>query len=156
MLRVCWQNDRILKSFVLTCSQQARCGYAIIIMALYWCTECMPLAVTALLPVILFPMMGIMKADEVLSPSLLCFHPSEPSLQDFVEKPYLLQQMCARSYCRSALSIWKTLTCCSLVDSWWPSQWRPGTFINASLSESCCWLVSVHHCKRISEAISAR
>lgn len=49
------------------CSQQARCGYAIALMALYWCTECMPLAVTALLPVVLFPMMGIMKADEVKS-----------------------------------------------------------------------------------------
>ncbi|KAM9348133.1 solute carrier family 13 member 2-like [Symphorus nematophorus] len=34
-------------------------------MALYWCTECMPLAVTALLPVVLFPMMGIMKAEAV-------------------------------------------------------------------------------------------
>uniref|UniRef100_A0A3B5LFD3 Solute carrier family 13 member 2 n=1 Tax=Xiphophorus couchianus TaxID=32473 RepID=A0A3B5LFD3_9TELE len=34
-------------------------------MALYWCTECMPLAVTALLPVVLFPMMGIMKAGDV-------------------------------------------------------------------------------------------
>ncbi|XP_056910922.1 solute carrier family 13 member 2-like isoform X2 [Takifugu flavidus] len=44
---------------------QAKCGYAIIIMALYWCTECMPLAVTALLPVVLFPMMGIMKAEQV-------------------------------------------------------------------------------------------
>ncbi|XP_070685076.1 solute carrier family 13 member 2-like [Pempheris klunzingeri] len=34
-------------------------------MALYWCTECIPLAVTALLPVILFPMMGILESDEV-------------------------------------------------------------------------------------------
>ncbi|KAG7478813.1 solute carrier family 13 member 2 isoform X2 [Solea senegalensis] len=34
-------------------------------MALYWCTECIPLAVTALLPVILYPMMGIMEASEV-------------------------------------------------------------------------------------------
>ncbi|XP_060942101.1 solute carrier family 13 member 2-like [Limanda limanda] len=34
-------------------------------MALFWCTECMPLAVTALLPVVLFPMMGIMTAAEV-------------------------------------------------------------------------------------------
>uniref|UniRef100_A0A8C7FIU1 Solute carrier family 13 member 2 n=1 Tax=Oncorhynchus kisutch TaxID=8019 RepID=A0A8C7FIU1_ONCKI len=34
-------------------------------MALYWCTECMPLAVTGLLPVILFPMMGIMESSEV-------------------------------------------------------------------------------------------
>uniref|UniRef100_A0A671QSH7 Solute carrier family 13 member 2-like n=1 Tax=Sinocyclocheilus anshuiensis TaxID=1608454 RepID=A0A671QSH7_9TELE len=44
---------------------EARCGFAIILMALYWCTECMPLAVTALLPVILFPMMGIMESGKV-------------------------------------------------------------------------------------------
>ncbi|XP_075956457.1 solute carrier family 13 member 2-like [Anarhichas minor] len=43
----------------------AKCGYVIILMALYWCTECIPLAVTALLPVILFPMMGIMDSNEV-------------------------------------------------------------------------------------------
>lgn len=47
--------------------QEAKCGYAIILMALYWCTECIPLAVTALLPVILFPMMGILKSTEVPS-----------------------------------------------------------------------------------------
>lgn len=45
--------------------QEAKCGYAIILMALYWCTECIPLAATALLPVILFPLMGIMEASEV-------------------------------------------------------------------------------------------
>uniref|UniRef100_A0A8C2X927 Solute carrier family 13 member 2 n=1 Tax=Cyclopterus lumpus TaxID=8103 RepID=A0A8C2X927_CYCLU len=45
--------------------QPAKCGYVIILMALYWCTECIPLAVTALLPVILFPMMGIMESSEV-------------------------------------------------------------------------------------------
>uniref|UniRef100_A0A8C8FT52 Solute carrier family 13 member 2 n=1 Tax=Oncorhynchus tshawytscha TaxID=74940 RepID=A0A8C8FT52_ONCTS len=44
---------------------EAKCGYAIILMALYWCTECMPLAVTALLPVVLFPMMGIMESGAV-------------------------------------------------------------------------------------------
>lgn len=46
-------------------SPEARCGFAIILMAVYWCTECMPLAVTALLPVVLFPMMGIMEAGDV-------------------------------------------------------------------------------------------
>ncbi|XP_049926706.1 solute carrier family 13 member 2-like [Epinephelus moara] len=46
-------------------SQEAKCGFIIILMALYWCTECIPLAVTALLPVILFPMMGIMESGEV-------------------------------------------------------------------------------------------
>ena len=59
---------------VCLCLQQARCGYAIILMALFWCTECMPLAATALLPVVLFPMMGIMTAGEVqLSYTRLCF-----------------------------------------------------------------------------------
>ncbi|KAL0961628.1 hypothetical protein UPYG_G00353830 [Umbra pygmaea] len=46
-------------------TSEAKCGYVIILMALYWCTECMPLAVTALLPVILFPMMGIMESGAV-------------------------------------------------------------------------------------------
>ncbi|KAM9358967.1 solute carrier family 13 member 2-like [Symphorus nematophorus] len=44
---------------------EAKCGFVIILMALYWCTECIPLAVTALLPVILYPMMGIMESGEV-------------------------------------------------------------------------------------------
>ncbi|XP_031427834.1 solute carrier family 13 member 2 [Clupea harengus] len=44
---------------------EVKCGYAIILMALYWCTECIPLAVTALMPVVLFPLMGIMEAGQV-------------------------------------------------------------------------------------------
>nr|XP_057936114.1 solute carrier family 13 member 2-like isoform X3 [Doryrhamphus excisus] len=44
---------------------EAKCGFVIILMALYWCTECIPLAATSLLPVILFPMMKIMESDEV-------------------------------------------------------------------------------------------
>ncbi|KAK0140041.1 Solute carrier family 13 member 2 [Merluccius polli] len=46
---------------------EAKCGYAIILMALYWGTGCLPLPVTTLLPVILFPMMGVMKSSEVCS-----------------------------------------------------------------------------------------
>ncbi|XP_035385890.1 solute carrier family 13 member 2-like [Electrophorus electricus] len=34
-------------------------------MAVYWCTDCVPLAVTALLPIIFFPLMGIMKSEQV-------------------------------------------------------------------------------------------
>ncbi|KFP84141.1 Solute carrier family 13 member 2, partial [Apaloderma vittatum] len=45
--------------------QEARCGYVIIVMALFWCTEALPLAVTALLPVLLFPMMNIMDSSSV-------------------------------------------------------------------------------------------
>ncbi|XP_034081441.1 solute carrier family 13 member 2-like isoform X2 [Gymnodraco acuticeps] len=50
---------------LISATSEAKCGYVIILMALYWCTECIPLAVTALLPVILFPMMGIMESNEV-------------------------------------------------------------------------------------------
>ncbi|XP_036197922.1 solute carrier family 13 member 2 isoform X1 [Myotis myotis] len=46
-------------------TKEAYCAYSIIIMALFWCFEALPLAVTALFPLILFPMMGIMDAAEV-------------------------------------------------------------------------------------------
>uniref|UniRef100_A0A5S6MQI4 Solute carrier family 13 member 2 n=1 Tax=Xenopus tropicalis TaxID=8364 RepID=A0A5S6MQI4_XENTR len=46
---------------------EASCGFVIIVMALFWCTEALPLAVTALFPVLLFPMMGIMDSTAVCS-----------------------------------------------------------------------------------------
>ncbi|KAM4699333.1 solute carrier family 13 member 2-like [Discoglossus pictus] len=48
-------------------AKEASCGFVIIIMALFWCTEALPLAVTALFPVLLFPMMGIMDSTAVCS-----------------------------------------------------------------------------------------
>ncbi|XP_050178011.1 LOW QUALITY PROTEIN: solute carrier family 13 member 2 [Myiozetetes cayanensis] len=46
-------------------TKEAKCGYVIIVMAVFWCTEALPLAVTALLPVLLFPLMNIMDANTV-------------------------------------------------------------------------------------------
>ncbi|XP_066501794.1 solute carrier family 13 member 5a [Hoplias malabaricus] len=43
----------------------ASCAYVIGLMAMYWCTEVLPLAVTALLPVVLFPLFGIMESKDV-------------------------------------------------------------------------------------------
>lgn len=45
--------------------QEAACAYVIALMAVYWCTEALPLAVTALLPTILFPALGIMQSKDV-------------------------------------------------------------------------------------------
>nr|XP_006113340.1 solute carrier family 13 member 5 isoform X1 [Pelodiscus sinensis] len=46
-------------------TQEAKCAYVIILMAVYWCTEVIPLAVTSLLPAILFPMFGILESKKV-------------------------------------------------------------------------------------------
>ncbi|NXP35535.1 S13A5 protein, partial [Leiothrix lutea] len=45
--------------------QEARCAYIIIIMAVYWCTEVIPLAVTSLMPVVFFPLLGVQTAKKV-------------------------------------------------------------------------------------------
>lgn len=45
--------------------QEAECAYVIIVMAVYWCTEVLPLAITALLPALLFPLFGIMQSKDV-------------------------------------------------------------------------------------------
>ncbi|NXA89531.1 S13A2 protein, partial [Melanocharis versteri] len=45
--------------------QEGLCGYVIIVMALYWCTEALPLAVTAFLPALLFPLLNIMDSSTV-------------------------------------------------------------------------------------------
>uniref|UniRef100_A0A673ABY4 Solute carrier family 13 member 5b n=1 Tax=Sphaeramia orbicularis TaxID=375764 RepID=A0A673ABY4_9TELE len=45
--------------------QEAECAYIIILMAVYWCTEVLPLAITALMPALLFPLFGIMQSKDV-------------------------------------------------------------------------------------------
>lgn len=58
---------------VSVCVQEAACAYVIVLMAVYWCTEVLPLAVTALLPTILFPVLGIMESKDVrLDTHIVC------------------------------------------------------------------------------------
>ena len=45
--------------------QAAKCGYVLLLMAVFWMTEALPIAVTSLLPLVLFPLMGIMKSIDV-------------------------------------------------------------------------------------------
>nr|XP_046266665.1 solute carrier family 13 member 5a isoform X2 [Scatophagus argus] len=73
MLQQVWRLKSIV---ILICSPfillplavsttEAACAYVIALMAVYWCTEVLPLAVTALLPTILFPVLGIMESKDV-------------------------------------------------------------------------------------------
>lgn len=47
---------------------EARCAYCILIMAVYWVTEVVELAVTALLPLVLFPLFGVLGSKQVSTP----------------------------------------------------------------------------------------
>ncbi|XP_032901749.1 solute carrier family 13 member 5-like [Amblyraja radiata] len=46
-------------------TEEAYCGFIVLLMAVYWCTEVIPLAVTAILPALLFPLFGIMTSKDV-------------------------------------------------------------------------------------------
>ncbi|XP_070342115.1 Na(+)/dicarboxylate cotransporter 3 isoform X2 [Equus asinus] len=45
--------------------KEGRCLFVILLMAVYWCTEALPLSVTSLLPIILFPFLGILPSNKV-------------------------------------------------------------------------------------------
>uniref|UniRef100_A0A8B9EF21 Solute carrier family 13 member 1 n=1 Tax=Anser cygnoides TaxID=8845 RepID=A0A8B9EF21_ANSCY len=70
-----------------TCSQQeqegdhppvpaleAECAYTLFVVAIFWLTEALPLAVSALLPAFMFPLFGIMESKEVASAYFKDFH----------------------------------------------------------------------------------
>ena len=42
-----------------------RMAAVIVLMAIWWITEAIPLAATALLPIVLFPLLGIMRGREI-------------------------------------------------------------------------------------------
>ncbi|XP_061829200.1 Na(+)/citrate cotransporter isoform X1 [Nerophis lumbriciformis] len=50
---------------LVVATSEAQCAYVIILMAVFWCTEVLPLAITALLPAFLFPLFGIMDSQSV-------------------------------------------------------------------------------------------
>ncbi|XP_068160252.1 Na(+)/dicarboxylate cotransporter 3 isoform X2 [Antennarius striatus] len=47
--------------------KEGKCLYVVVLMAAYWCTEALPLAVTAMLPLCFFPTLGVLPA-KVLCP----------------------------------------------------------------------------------------
>ncbi|XP_070573700.1 Na(+)/citrate cotransporter-like [Ptychodera flava] len=44
--------------------QESYCGYVLIVMSFYWIFEAMPMAATSLLPLVLFPILGVMTASQ--------------------------------------------------------------------------------------------
>ncbi|XP_077984397.1 Na(+)/citrate cotransporter-like [Glandiceps talaboti] len=75
VLRPLWNNRKLLilvltptllcPLLVVIGNQAASCAYAVLIIAIYWMTDVLPMAVTALLPVLLFPLLGVMHSSQV-------------------------------------------------------------------------------------------
>ncbi|KAJ7997671.1 hypothetical protein DPEC_G00214560 [Dallia pectoralis] len=54
--------------------KESECAFTLCVMAVYWLTEALPLAATALLPALLFPFFGIMKSSQVAGVYFKDFH----------------------------------------------------------------------------------
>ncbi|KAH0616562.1 hypothetical protein JD844_027761 [Phrynosoma platyrhinos] len=55
-------------------TKEAECAYTLFVVAIFWLTEALPLAVSALLPALMFPMFGIMASKEVHFIPFFPFH----------------------------------------------------------------------------------
>uniref|UniRef100_A0AAZ1XJJ1 Solute carrier family 13 member 1 n=1 Tax=Oreochromis aureus TaxID=47969 RepID=A0AAZ1XJJ1_OREAU len=55
-------------------TKEAECGFVLLLMAIYWITEVIPLSMTAMLPAILFPLCGIMSSSNVAKEYFNNFH----------------------------------------------------------------------------------
>ncbi|XP_017673738.1 PREDICTED: solute carrier family 13 member 1 isoform X1 [Lepidothrix coronata] len=55
-------------------TKEAECAYTLFVVAIFWLTEALPLAVSALLPAFMFPLFGIMESKQVASSYFKDFH----------------------------------------------------------------------------------
>ncbi|XP_037665529.1 solute carrier family 13 member 5 isoform X1 [Choloepus didactylus] len=55
----------LLPLIIVNPAKFVRCAYVVILMAIYWCTEVLPLAVTSLMPACLFPLFKILDSKKV-------------------------------------------------------------------------------------------
>lgn len=75
-LKACWRTVVLIVTpivfswLLLYESQEAKCGFVVILMAIYWATECVPLPITALMPVFLLPPLGLATTEQACVPYL--------------------------------------------------------------------------------------
>ncbi|XP_075413490.1 solute carrier family 13 member 1 [Tenrec ecaudatus] len=55
-------------------TKEAECAYTLFVVAIFWLTEALPLSVTAMLPALMFPVLGIMPSKMVASSYFKDFH----------------------------------------------------------------------------------
>uniref|UniRef100_A0A669FC54 Solute carrier family 13 member 1 n=1 Tax=Oreochromis niloticus TaxID=8128 RepID=A0A669FC54_ORENI len=71
-----WLSGRAAASnfSIITVIDEAECGFVLLLMAIYWITEVIPLSMTAMLPAIIFPLCGIMSSSSVAKEYFNNFH----------------------------------------------------------------------------------
>ncbi|KAK3751907.1 hypothetical protein RRG08_047180 [Elysia crispata] len=120
---------------ILTEHQAAKCGYILIVMGVYWVTEVIPLAVTALLPAVLLPLFGIMPVADVSMS--YCKEPVMLLLGSLmvavaVEKWNLHKRLALRSLTLvSAQPRWLLLGV--ILPTWFLSMWMSNTAATAMM-----------------------
>ncbi|KAI0242774.1 Solute carrier family 13 member 5 [Lamellibrachia satsuma] len=72
VLRVSWRTVVFVATPLLllpiplaNSSSEAKAAYGVLVMAVYWMTESIPLPATALMPMFIFPMLGVMGAKDI-------------------------------------------------------------------------------------------
>lgn len=53
----------LLPVFLLNDTKAYRCMYVVLLMSVYWVTEALPLPITSMLPIVLFPVLGVLDTD---------------------------------------------------------------------------------------------
>ena len=64
IMAVFWTREALSMANILFLFQKSECAYVVLIMAVFWITEALPISVTALLPVFLFPIVGLLSVKE--------------------------------------------------------------------------------------------
>lgn len=55
----------IFKTLYFCLLQEACCAYVLMVTAVYWVSEAVPLGAAALVPAFLYPLFGVLKSSEV-------------------------------------------------------------------------------------------
>ncbi|XP_069485201.1 solute carrier family 13 member 1 isoform X2 [Ambystoma mexicanum] len=84
VLGLLWMYRRLVIIFLSPCvllplplivtTKEAECAYVLFVVAIFWLTEALPLAVTSFIPALMFPLFGIMRSKEVASTYFKDFH----------------------------------------------------------------------------------
>lgn len=76
-LKACWQTTVLIITpvafswlLLLFDCKEAKCAYVVVVMGVYYCTECIPIPITAMMPVMFLPALGLATTEEASMPYL--------------------------------------------------------------------------------------